>query len=362
MQNKTDLETEMVRTSDVRRIVVFGALGLACAGAHAQSSVTLYGIMDTGLMWQNRSTGGGSAISALDGGLSPSLWGMTGAEDIGRGYRIQFKLEGGLSTTNGAIGNSNGNLFGRNAYVGISGPFGQVNAGLQFSPFFLSVYESDPRGFSLFAASLAPYLEHFVISGIFDSNAVVYKSPTIAGFTGSAEYAFGNVAGSFPAGRHISASLNYEVGGFNATAAYFEAKDATSGLTTLRGINVGAGYKIGPVKLDLAFTKYRNPASSGPLADVNVYSGGAVWNVNDFVTVDAGVYASQDRNFSANKSMINGVGANYLVSKRTTLYAQVGVVNNKGEMATNLAANAPMALSSPEGTTTAVNIGIRHVF
>lgn len=345
-----------------QRMIVFGALGLTCAGVHAQSSVTLYGITDTGLMWQSRSTGGGSAISALDGGFSPSLWGVAGTEDLGGGYRLNFKLEGGLSTTNGEIGNSNGNLFGRNAYVGIIGPFGQVNAGLQFSPFFLSVYGSDPRGFSLFAASLAPYLEHFVIAGIFDSNALVYKSPAIAGFTGSAEYAFGNVAGSFPAGRHVSASLDYDGGSFNATAAYFEAKDPASGLTTLRGINVGAGYKIGPVKVALAFTKYRNPASDGPLADVNVYSVGAVWNVNDFIILDGGVYASRDRNFSANRSMMYGAGASYLLSKRTTLYAQLGVVNNKGAMATNLAANAPMALHSPEGTTTAVNIGIRHQF
>ena len=68
----------MSRKSAVKKMMVLGALGLTCAGAHAQSSVTLYGIMDTGLMWQSRSTGGVSAISALDGGLSPSLWGMAG--------------------------------------------------------------------------------------------------------------------------------------------------------------------------------------------------------------------------------------------------------------------------------------------
>ncbi|ANB77519.1 porin [Paraburkholderia phytofirmans OLGA172] len=331
--------------------------------AHAQSSFTLYGIVDSGLMWQSRTpNGGGSAISALDGGWSPSVWGVTGAEDLGSGYKVHFKLEGGMSTTSGSIGNSNGGLFGRNAYVGMSGPFGQINAGLQFSPFFLSVYSADPRGLPLFADSLIPYLNNFLITGIFDSNALVYTSPTVAGLSGSVEYAFGNVAGSFAAGRHISAALNYNNGPISATASYFEAKDATSGLTTFRGENIGAGYRLGPVTVKLVFTTYRNPSSDAGLANVNVYTAGAQWDVNSVLTLDASVCASRDRNVTANKSMLYGAGAQYLLSKRTALYAQVGVVDNKGAMNTTLAANAAASLSPPQGTTVGVNVGIRHEF
>jgi predicted porin len=331
--------------------------------AHAQSSVTLYGILDTSLLWQSRTpNGGGSTVSALDGGWAASFWGMSGTEDLGAGYNVKFKLESGFSTTNGGFGNSNGGLFGRQAYVGMSGPFGQVNAGVQYSPFFLSVYSADPRELPLFASGLMPYLNNFVITGLFDSNALVYTSPTIAGLTGSAEYAFGNVAGNFAAGRHVSGALYYNNGPVSATAAYFEAKDATSGLTTYRGVNLGAGYRFGPVTVKLAFTNYRNPSSDAGLANVNVYTAGATWDVNSVVVLNAAVYASRDRNVTANKSMLYAAGAQYLLSKRTMLYAQVGVVDNKGAMNTTLAANAAPSLSPPQGTTVGVNVGIRHNF
>ncbi|WP_254224004.1 porin [Burkholderia multivorans] len=353
----------MIRKEAVCKGAVCSVLCLTGAMAQAQSSVTLYGTVDSGLLWQSRTpNGGGGTVSALDGGWSPSFWGMMGTEDLGAGYKVHFKLEGGMSMTNGSIGNSNGGLFGRNAYVGMSGPFGQLNAGLQYSPFVLSVYSSDPRGLPLFSSALIPYLDNFVITGLFDSNALVYTSPTIAGLSGSVEYAFGNVAGSFAAGRHISAALNYNNGPVSATASYFEAKDATSGLTTFRGENIGAGYRLGPVTMKLAFTKYRNPSSDAGLANVNVYTAGAEWDVNSVVILNAAVYASRDRNVTANKSMLYAAGAQYLLSKRTTLYAQVGVVDNKGAMDTTLAANAAASLSPPQGTTVGVNVGIRHEF
>ena len=353
----------MTRKGAVCKGALCGVLCLTRAMAHAQSSVTLYGIVDSGLLWQSRtSNGGGGTVSALDGGWSPSFWGMSGTEDLSAGYKVNFKLEGGMSTTNGAFGNSNGGLFGRNAYVGVSGPFGTVNAGVQYSPFFLSVYSSDPRSMPLFGSSLIPYLQNFVISGIFDSNALVYTSPTVAGLSGAVEYAFGNVAGSFAAGRHISAALNYKNGPASATASYFEAKDAKSGVTTLRGENIGIGYGLGPVGMKLGFTNYRNPSSGAGLANVNVYTVGAEWDLNSVVVLNAAVYASRDRNVTANKSMLYAGGVQYLLSKRTTLYAQVGVVDNKGGMDTMLAANAAASFSPPQGTTVGVNVGIRHEF
>ena len=86
---------------------------LAIAGvAHAQSSVTLYGTIDSGLLWQNTAAANflpvasknpnlGHVVRFKDGGLYSSLWGLKGTEDIGGGYKINFKLQGVFNTTNG---------------------------------------------------------------------------------------------------------------------------------------------------------------------------------------------------------------------------------------------------------------------
>ncbi|MCM3060955.1 porin, partial [Bacillus subtilis] len=105
--------------------------------AHAQSNVTLYGVVDAGVMYTSRTFDAGTGasgphqVSATDGGISGSHFGITGAEDLGAGTKAIFTLESGFTTNNGALGNSNGNLFGRQAFVGLSGHFGTVKAGLQ---------------------------------------------------------------------------------------------------------------------------------------------------------------------------------------------------------------------------------------
>lgn len=349
----------------MKRSLLLTAILLSAVGesAHAQSSVTLFGIVDSGLEYQTKTAGNsGPGVTALDGGAGPTLWGITGAEDIGGGTKIIFKLESGFSTINGGIGNSNGNFWGRTADVGAEGAWGSVNAGLQLSPFFLSIAGSDPRNVPFFASAMNPYVAAFGLNGAFEANSIIYSSPTVAGLRGSFEYAFGNVAGSIPTGSHISGSLNYDNGPFSATVAYFLEKAATSDVNTFQGENLGVGYKVGPVTAKLEFTKYRNLATDAALTNINVYSAGAEWVVTDALRLNAAVYASRDRNVTANKSLLYGAGAQYALSRRTVLYAQLGLVNNEGAMNTSLAVNAPSTFSAPQGTTFGTNIGIRHQF
>ncbi|HKT95049.1 MAG TPA: porin, partial [Paraburkholderia sp.] len=89
--------------------------------AHAQSSVTLYGIVDGSVLYTshtlNTQTGqnAGHQFSFTDSGMTGSSFGLRGAEDLGGGMRAVFMLESGISVANGQFGNSNGNLFGRQA-------------------------------------------------------------------------------------------------------------------------------------------------------------------------------------------------------------------------------------------------------
>jgi predicted porin len=340
----------------MRRLLCAGMLLGLSATAAAQSSVTIYGILDSGLLYQNKTAPDGhSGFSFIDGAWLPSIYGFRGREDIGGGYAVNFNLQGGFSTGTGALGDSNGGIFGREATVGVSG--------LQFSPFFLAVTDGDPRGMPQFGSQLVQYFQQFGITGIFDSNAVVYTTPNLYGFTGAIEYAVGGVPGSTKNGRSMSASLSFSQGSILANGAYYIHADPETGETIAIGKTVGLGYAFGPLLAKVDWVNYLNPSSNAPLSNVNVFGVGAVYSVTAAFRVNGGFYYAMNKGMSENKSRMFAFGAEYALSKRTTLYSQVGVVHNQGAFQTNLAVLAPASFAVPTGaTTTALNIGIRHTF
>ncbi|AIO36071.1 porin [Burkholderia pseudomultivorans] len=351
------------------RTICAALLGAAAStGAFAQSSVTLYGNLDTALLYTSKtldSTTGqnaGHQFAMTDTGMTPTTFGLTGTEDLGGGLKAIFKLESGFAVTNGAFNHSNGNFFGRQAWVGLDSGYGQIKAGLQFSPFVLAVLDSDPRGFSHFGSSLINYVDNVLVTGLFNANAVSYTSPTIAGLTGSALFAFGGKAGDFQAGRQYSASLKYENGGFMLNAAFYDGNGGGTAATPVPGTvafvgrTIGAAYRFGPVTAKAAFTSYKVGGSFSN----NVYGGGLDYQVTPAVDVNGGVWVTSDRNDTHNHSVLAALGTSYGLSKATALYAQVGLVNNHGAMDTGLGINN--ALFGVTGTTVGANIGIHHMF
>ncbi|VWC55047.1 porin [Burkholderia aenigmatica] len=112
---------------------LFGAFSVA---SYAQSSVTLYGVIDEGVVFQSNS-GAGKRVS-LDslGGIFGSRWGMTGSEDLGGGLKAIFTLESGINLNNGAFGQG-GTAFGRQAFVGLSSDrLGSLTLGRQYDMIF----------------------------------------------------------------------------------------------------------------------------------------------------------------------------------------------------------------------------------
>jgi outer membrane protein OmpU len=115
----------MVDTLDRNRRSILSAavmvLSLCChfSNAYAQSSVTLYGLLDNGLTYSSNQ-GGHSRLFMQDGIESADRLGFQGAEDLGSGQKAIFRLENGFTASNGALGQG-GLMFGRQAYVGLSG-------------------------------------------------------------------------------------------------------------------------------------------------------------------------------------------------------------------------------------------------
>ncbi|WP_345816643.1 porin (plasmid) [Paraburkholderia sp. PREW-6R] len=210
-------------------------LGGVCMGAHAQGSVTLYGIVDNGLAWQNSATsvgstsGGHSVVKMTAGVWAGSRFGLKGSEDVGGGTKTIFTLENGFNSTNGTAQYASG-IFTRQAWVGVTNDrFGTLTAGRQYTAYY---------------NMLAPWSPTTWLTGYFGAhpgdidsldniyranNSLVYQSPTLAGFTFSASYAFGGVPGSFDAGSTWSAGLQYQKGPIGIGAAVQRVNNSTPG-------------------------------------------------------------------------------------------------------------------------------------
>ncbi|MGQ7937563.1 porin [Paraburkholderia sp. D1E] len=358
------------------RVVMVAGVALLPMAAYAQGSVTLYGTLDSGLLYTNKSlspTTGlntGKQFEFVSSGTEPSVFGLAGQEDLGGGLQAKFKLESGISLANGGFDNTNGGIFGRQAWLSLSNYLGELKAGLQFSPFILAVYDTDPRSMSQFGSAITIYASN-TFTGTFSSNAISYKTPRIAGFTGSFMYSLGGVPGNFQAGRSYSASLKYEYGGLVVNAAILDASgggDATVSNTLfempVEGRTVGASYRFSNWTVKASFTSYKAPETvlNGVQGggNNNIWGGGFDYQATPFLDIDAGVWYIRNPNESNNHALVSALGTTYSLSKRTALYAQVGVVNNHGREAFGLDVDG--ALQGPPGTTVGGGVGILHKF
>jgi predicted porin len=350
---------------------VMGAVSLTFYGlAQAQSNVTLYGVVDGGLLYTSKTLSttsgqnGGKTFAMNDSGLTSSRFGLKGSEDLGGGLKVNFTLESGIDIANGGYADSNGNFFGRQAWVALDGKLGTFTAGLQFSPFFIALVESDPRGFTQFGSGLVNLIGSVGGTSIFTANAVSYTSPNIAGFVGKAQIAFGGAAGNFQAGRQYSASLTYQGGALMVNASIFDGNSGGTVQTPIpttvafEGRTLGAAYNFGPVTARASFVNYKVAGSFNS----DVFAAGVDSFVLPQLDLNGGVWVTSDRDHTANHSLVVALGTQYFLSKATSLYAQVGVVNNDGAMNTGLSVAPFSALHGVSGTTTGVGVGIEHTF
>ncbi|EDZ99176.1 porin, gram-negative type [Burkholderia sp. H160] len=372
------------------------ALAIFATAAHAQTSVTLYGVVDTGLLYQSTSAATflphapntGSTFQLKDGGIYSSYWGMKGSEDIGGGYKVNFRLQGTFNTTNGKFGLSDTPgvtaIFNQFATVGVSGPFGTFDAGRQIVPMIYAMAETDVRGAQYFGSILTAWLginqaagwpgtsTNAPIGALYDSNALVYNSPKFYGASLALEYAPGGVAGHFQGGTRESAVLKYSNYGLNLSAVYYNGHDTNpypltypaapaipaTGVANNRLYYFGAMYTIAGFSVSASYGVGKNPAHSDT-ANFEMISGGLGYQFNTRFKITSGYYYLRDKNHSANHSSEVAAGAEYNLSQRTKAYAQVGYVANRGTMNQTIVYGAPVA---PGVNTTAAMIGIRHTF
>ncbi|GAB7538708.1 porin [Burkholderia sp. 3C] len=383
------------------------ALGAFAGAAHAQSSVTLYGIIDAGILFNNNSNGA-RQWQQSSGVLQGSRWGLKGVEDLGGGLKAIFVLENGFSVSSGALGQGGGE-FGRQAFVGLSSDaFGKVTLGRQYD----SVV--DYTGALATGSQWAGYIGAH--PGDLDNmnnanrvnNAIKYTSPVYGGFQFGGLYSLGGVAGQPGRNQIFSAGAGYNNGPLALGVGYVNARNpnysffgnnpnsntaaTTSGLNmtspvyrgyasanTLEIVAAAGAYSIGAATLGLTYSYTRFDAvGSTAGASLNPLNlrGDAVFNnveASFKYQLSPALLAGVAYDYTRG-SKINGqsaaqyhqvnLGVDYFLSKRTDLYA-IGVYQHAlGYDSTGNRAVAAINNITASATPNQVSaqVGIRHKF
>ncbi|MFM0045681.1 porin [Paraburkholderia sediminicola] len=212
----------MKRTFVLGNLTLSGLALAASSVASAQTSVTLYGIVDAGVSYQSSqatlgsTSGGGSAVKMSNGVWQGNRFGFKGAEDLGGGTKAIFTLEEGFNSGTGAQSTS-GLMFSRQAFVGITNEtYGSLTAGRQYESYYQLLSPFGPTQWLSGYYGAHPGDIDELDTSYRANNTILYTSPTLYGLTASGSYSLGGVAGSVNRGSTWSAALQYARGPFSA--------------------------------------------------------------------------------------------------------------------------------------------------
>jgi predicted porin len=371
-----------------------GVLGLA-GHAQAQSTVTLYGLIDAGYGFVN--TNAGNRYAMMNGNINGDRWGLKGREDLGGGLAAIFQLENGFNVGTGALGQG-GREFGRQSWVGLtSNTLGTVKFGRQYDPVVDMVQGNTFEGVFGSIASTPGDVDNNDNSARI-SNAIKYVSPLFGGFQFEGMYALNGVAGSTGAGNTYALAGAYAAGPFSLGAGYMHAANVavagakrttwssttdslfdgviSNGYQTASSFDIAhvAGYyKIGDLRLGggYSYAAY-NHDSQSIFQSQEHYNSGKVYALYQFSpALLAGVGYIYTRAAGDTKATYNqvSVGGTYFLSKRTDFYALAGYQHASGTQRTTAGGTAAAVASIGSYGITGngnsqemVIVGIRHRF
>lgn len=346
---------------DKKSILLLPLLGVAAA-ASAQSSVTLFGIVDATIAHGSGSIAKRTQVSR--GGYNTNRLGFRGVEDLGGGLSAHFWLEAGLNvddgtgqatnTNNQASGGTGGGAltFNRRATVGIAGPWGEFRAGRDLNPQYWGYIGGDPFGNVGAGASVNFTSSITGVTGVRSSNSLAYFSPNLAGFKVNAMHYRGENASNLPTeddGTGNGIRLSYAKGPFSAGAGYGRTEYA-AGDVVQRNIdaqwNFGVAKVIGDLNRDRAGTLRARGGSVGVVVPVGAGEVKAAYSLH--------------RTNAAGDPEAKKLAVGYVhnLSKRTAVYGTYARVRNSGGSAVALNGATTAANASSSG----FDLGLRHSF
>lgn len=356
----------------------------ASTTAMAQSSVTLYGVLDVFAGYQNTKINGKTTSLAVLGnnGELTSRFGLRGTEDIGGGYRVTFALENGFDPGTGKVQNSY-RFFDRQAWVGIGGGFGELRFGRQNTPMF--AWSGNMDAFS--AATYASGYNNFANWLARVDNDIAWISPKFAGTQVELHYSVGGQPGTLAGNAVYQAGVQTSQGPVYFALAYLNAANATASVRVqefMAGGNLDYGwghiyvgyFRANDVISSTTGNALSNPAGKydpavGPVGNTpgdwhSTYSLSADYRFTTFLSVGAGAAYIKDSTYLGNNALQYGAIVNYDLSKGTRLYGTISELKNYGtaqyKMAGASITTGSFLTPGPGQSEFGVQIGIRHVF
>ncbi|MDB5766885.1 MAG: putative porin transrane protein [Collimonas fungivorans] len=187
----------------------------------AQNGVTIYGTADAAIIYSSSQRGHANTYMN-SGNLNASKLGFSGSEDLGGGSKAIFTLEQGFNIDNGAQSDPS-KAFNRQSFIGLSNSgYGTFTLGRQYTPYWRYVGGLGPTGVLTGATGAHPGDLDGLDTTIRINNSLVYATPVIAGFQGSALYGFGENAGAMGSGNTVSAALLYNINAFSVALGYLK--------------------------------------------------------------------------------------------------------------------------------------------
>ena len=346
----------------MKKSLVALAVLAASGAAMAQSSVTLFGVVDAGYSVGNGSVSNSTAMRTDR--IGSSRLGFRGVEDLGGGMRAEFWLEAGVANDSGAGSATNSNnqavtgltsagtqglTFNRKSTVGLVGSMGEIRLGRDYSPQFYPDAQYDPFGTNGVASSLIAYQGGF--AAVRASNMIAYHSPDFGGIrvmlgTYMGENNTGGAAGKAGDGNGIH--VRYAKG---PLALGIASSTTKTGLTTeVKTSTMGGSYNMGVATLMVNSNTVSNTGAvdiKGMLIGAHVPMAGGTFRIASSQTDQAG-----------KKSSLMAVGFVNPLSKRTDLYATYARVSNSG--GANAALNG--AVTAANASSTGYEFGVKHAF
>jgi predicted porin len=351
--------------------------------AWAEPSVTIYGVVDAYV----QALDGASGLARVQsGGLNGSRLGFRGQEDLGGGLRAVFTLESGFNIDDGSIGQG-GAFYGRQAFVGLQGAFGQLTLGRQYSSLYVasadfSIFSNNPVGPS--TALIGGFGGYEPVRGAANTatppaagatgnggparvnNSVRYATPAWNGFTAVALYGAGEVAGASSDARLVDLGLRYTGGGLDVIVSVVDDKAFNGGLTVTQftTATLAATYTLADLRVAAGFVDVNDKRAANQ--DGRGYWLGAQYALGQHL-LKAQFVQNEPRYASDNKTSAYGLGWGYELSKRSTLYASVTRFDNDGQAGVGglgrLHSTVPAGLTAlGDNKVTELVAGLRHTF
>lgn len=342
-----------------KSLLALAILGAFAGAASAQSSVTIYGRIDTG--FTSIDQGGSGRVNGISSGNnSASRIGFKGVEDLGNGLKAEFALENGVNTDDGT--GKAAQPFSRQSFVGLNGGFGKVRLGKQNTQVKNMLLDIDTFGATGMVNSV-----DFINGGGLDQrnpNQVAWLSKDYAGFSGGVAYQFGESDTGTGDNSGYSARLGYKNGPLNVQFGYQnQNKTSVAGVDQDDQTNalIGATYDFGVVKLHGIYGEKNTDAAYNATAD-DIKIRSALIGVTvpmGASKIRAEYIRNDNKDIDDADSNVWAVSYTYAMSKRTQLYATY--VRTSNDDKSNLGIGGPGEGTNGQSAS-GVALGVQHNF